>query len=71
MSSLKISSQDKKDLDKFIKYLGLKAVQVIVQSRSGQKVCTQCKPNSSGTNWVCHNDNLFYLLVFSIEEIRL
>ncbi|KAI4476788.1 PREDICTED: autophagy-related protein 13 homolog isoform X3 [Polistes canadensis] len=51
MSTLKLSMQDKKDLDKFIKFLALKAAQIIVQSRSGEKVCTKCKPNSKGTDW--------------------
>ncbi|XP_047369341.1 autophagy-related protein 13 homolog isoform X2 [Vespa velutina] len=51
MSTLKLSMQDKKDLDKFTKFLALKAAQIIVQSRSGEKVCTKCKPNSSGTDW--------------------
>lgn len=51
MSALKLSMQDKKDLDKFTKFLALKAAQIIVQSRSGEKVSTKCKPNSSGTDW--------------------
>ncbi|XP_051169959.1 autophagy-related protein 13 homolog isoform X2 [Leptopilina boulardi] len=51
MSALKLSMQDKKDLDKFTKFLALKAAQIIVQSRSGEKVNTKCKPNSSGTDW--------------------
>lgn len=52
MSTLKLNTQDKKDLDKFTKFLALKAAQIIVQSRSGEKVSTKCKPNSSGTDWV-------------------
>lgn len=52
MSTLKLSMQDKKDLDKFTKFLALKTAQIIVQSRSGEKVNTKCKPNSSGTDWV-------------------
>ncbi|XP_026667363.1 autophagy-related protein 13 homolog isoform X2 [Ceratina calcarata] len=51
MSTLKVSIQDKKDLDKFTKFLAYKAAQIIVQSRSGEKVNTNCKPNSSGTDW--------------------
>ncbi|XP_031779521.1 autophagy-related protein 13 isoform X2 [Nasonia vitripennis] len=51
MSSLKLSMQDKRDLEKFTRFLALKAAQIIVQSRTGQKVCTKCKPNSSGTDW--------------------
>ena len=44
--------QDKKDLDKFTRFLALKAAQIIIQSRSGEKVSTKCKPYSSGTDWV-------------------
>ncbi|XP_015595001.1 autophagy-related protein 13 homolog isoform X2 [Cephus cinctus] len=51
MSTMKLNMQDKKDLDKFTKFLALKAAQIIVQSRSGEKVNTKCKPNSSGTDW--------------------
>jgi len=52
MATVKLSIQDKKDLDKFTKFLALKAAQIIVQSRLGEKVQTKCKPHSSGTDWV-------------------
>ncbi|XP_046734839.1 autophagy-related protein 13 homolog isoform X1 [Diprion similis] len=51
MSNAQLDMQDKKDLDKFTKFLALKATQIIVQSRLGQKVNTKCKPNSSGADW--------------------
>lgn len=51
MATVKLSIQDKKDLDKFTKFLALKAAQIIVQSRLGEKVQTKCKPHSSGTDW--------------------
>ncbi|XP_014472650.1 PREDICTED: autophagy-related protein 13 homolog isoform X2 [Dinoponera quadriceps] len=51
MSTLQLSMQDRKDLDKFTKYLALRAAQIIVQSRSGQKVNTTCKPDSSAGDW--------------------
>lgn len=52
MSTLQFCNmQDKKDLDKFTKYLALRAAQIIVQSRSGQKVSTTCKPDSSAGDW--------------------
>ncbi|XP_018049908.1 PREDICTED: autophagy-related protein 13 isoform X1 [Atta colombica] len=53
--STQLSMQDKKDLEKFTKYLALRAAQVIVQSRSGQKVNTTCKPDSSAGDWVKFN----------------
>lgn len=62
MSTLKLSTQDKKDLDKFTKFLALKAAQIIVQSRSGEKVNTKCKPNSSGTDW-------FNLAIHDVPEV--
>jgi autophagy-related protein 13 len=52
MATVKLSIQDKKDLDKFTKFLALKAAQIIVQSRLGEKVQTKCKPPTSGTDWV-------------------
>lgn len=52
MTRMKLSSQDKKDLDKFTKFWALKSTQVIVQSRLGEKTSTACIPNNSGTNWV-------------------
>lgn len=44
--------QDRKELEKFTKYLALRAAQVIIQARSGQKVNTACKPDSSAGDWV-------------------
>lgn len=54
MSNLKLSNQDKKDLDKFTKFFALKAAQIIIQSRLGEKVQTQCKPQTTGKDWVSH-----------------
>ncbi|XP_067002888.1 autophagy-related protein 13 homolog isoform X2 [Anabrus simplex] len=51
MATVKLSIQDKKDLDKFTKFFALKAAQIIVQSRLGEKFHTKCKPHSSGTDW--------------------
>lgn len=53
MSSNIINEQDNKDLDKFIRLLAVKSVQVIVQSRSGDKIKTPCNPQSSCNDWVC------------------
>jgi len=47
-----LSPSEQKELDKFTKYLALKYVQVIVQSRLGEKIRTASKPDtSSGTSW--------------------
>ncbi|RZC43268.1 autophagy-related protein 13 -like protein, partial [Asbolus verrucosus] len=48
---MKLSNQDKKDLDKYTKFLALKSTQIIIQSRVGDKVSTPCKPNTQGTDW--------------------
>lgn len=52
MASNKLSAQDKKDLDKFTKFLALKSAQIIVQSRLGEKINTKCNPETLGTDWV-------------------
>lgn len=62
MASPKLNPQEKKDLDKFTKFLALKSAQIIVQSRLGEKVHTQCKPHSSGIDWVC-NENVMTALI--------
>jgi len=47
-----MSSQDHKDLEKFTKYLAVKAVQVVVQARLGTKVTAPSKPDTAGgTSW--------------------
>ena len=48
MSSKKL---DRKDVDTYGKYLVFKSTQVIVQSRTGEKLNTQSKPFSSVTDW--------------------
>lgn len=50
--ALKLSNQDRKDLDKFTKFFALKAAQIIIQSRLGEKVTTSCKPQTTGKDWV-------------------
>ncbi|XP_063698542.1 autophagy-related protein 13 homolog isoform X2 [Culicoides brevitarsis] len=47
--SNKLNASELKDIDKFIKFLIIKATQVIVQSRLGSKIRTE--HNSSGNDW--------------------
>ncbi|XP_076340283.1 autophagy-related protein 13-like isoform X1 [Tachypleus tridentatus] len=47
----KLSSHDRRDLEKFMKFLAIKAVQVIVQSRLGERSKTKSKPYSCGAEW--------------------
>lgn len=71
MATVKLSAQDKKDLDKFTKFLALKSAQIIVQSRLGEKVTTQCKPQQ-GTDWVNIKINLFiFIHYFTIVIISM
>lgn len=48
---MKLSPQDRKELDRFTLFLACKSVQVIVQSRFGAKQKTKSKPHSSVTDW--------------------
>jgi hypothetical protein len=48
----RLSAQDRKDLEKFTKYLVYKCVQVIVQSRLGEKMQSISSPFSSSSDWV-------------------
>lgn len=51
-AAVQISPSEQKDLDKFTKYLAVKAVQVVVQARLGERVSAASKPDTSGgTQW--------------------
>uniref|UniRef100_A0A8C5QQW1 Autophagy-related protein 13 n=1 Tax=Leptobrachium leishanense TaxID=445787 RepID=A0A8C5QQW1_9ANUR len=54
--------QDRKDLDKFIRFFALKCVQVIVQSRLGYKICTPSDSSPVVSDW-------FYLAIKDIPEV--
>uniref|UniRef100_A0A8C1Q8A5 Autophagy-related protein 13 n=1 Tax=Cyprinus carpio TaxID=7962 RepID=A0A8C1Q8A5_CYPCA len=57
-----LSSQDRKDLDKFIKFFALKTVQVIVQARLGEKISTCSSSSPTGSDW-------FNLAIKDIPEV--
>lgn len=57
-----LSSQERKDLDKFIKFFALKTVQVIVQARLGEKICTRSSSSPTGSDW-------FNLAIKDIPEV--
>ncbi|XP_073692120.1 autophagy-related protein 13 isoform X1 [Garra rufa] len=57
-----LSPQDKKDLDKFIKFFALKTVQVIVQARLGEKITTCSSSSPTGSDW-------FNLAIKDIPEV--
>lgn len=54
-----LGAQEERDLKKFLKFLSQKAVQVIVQSRLGEKIHTKSKPTAMGQDWfnLAINDN--------------
>lgn len=52
MHKMAMKPEDKKDLEKFSKFLALKSVQIIVQSRLGEKVSSKSSPRADG-DWVC------------------
>ncbi|XP_003362638.1 autophagy-related protein 13 isoform X1 [Equus przewalskii] len=57
-----LNSQDRKDLDKFIKFFALKTVQAIVQARLGEKICTRSSSSPTGSDW-------FNLAIKDIPEV--
>ncbi|XP_050502123.1 autophagy-related protein 13 homolog isoform X2 [Diabrotica virgifera virgifera] len=48
---MKLSTQEKRELDKFTKFLALKCTQIIVQSRLGEKVTSNCRSQTTSTDW--------------------
>ncbi|EFX69711.1 hypothetical protein DAPPUDRAFT_300844 [Daphnia pulex] len=51
ITSVGLTIQEQKEIEKYVKFLSQKMVQVIVQSRLGEKVCTPCKANASPSDW--------------------
>lgn len=66
---MRLSKNDKKDLDKFTKFLALKATEVIVQSRLGEKVSTTCKPHANGPDWFNLNVNDLPEVVIEAKKV--
>ncbi|XP_022083734.1 autophagy-related protein 13-like [Acanthaster planci] len=50
-SSSNLNDRELRDLNKFIKFMAFKSVQVIIQSRSGEKIDSASKAKSDGTDW--------------------
>ena len=51
ITSVGLTIQEQKEIEKYVKFLSQKMVQVIVQSRLGEKVCTPSKANASPSDW--------------------
>lgn len=72
----KLTPEERRDLDKFAKFLALKSAVIIVESRLGAKVYTKCNPASNKDVWVsvklgepylsvkiiCTNENSFIFI---------
>lgn len=65
LPSNKLSVQDRRELEKFTKFLVLKATQVIVQSRLGEKIQTSSNPISSSSDWFT-----FYLSIADLPDVQ-
>lgn len=50
-SQVTLTPQEQKEMEKFVKFLCQKMIQVIIQSRLGEKVSTQCKAHPSVSDW--------------------
>lgn len=61
-AGFKISAQDRKEVERFIRFIVLKTVQVVIQSRLGDKIKTKSKPHSSGSDW-------FNISIIDLPEI--
>ncbi|CAF3375503.1 unnamed protein product [Rotaria sp. Silwood1] len=62
MSDYQLSNEDHEALEKFTKFFLVKAAQIIVQSRLGEKKITKSKPVCSGNEW-------FHLSIKDIPEV--
>lgn len=60
----RLSAQDKKDLDKFTNFFVFKSLQIIVQSRLGEKLKYKSRVTSSSIDW-------FNLAINDIPEVQL
>jgi hypothetical protein len=61
MSDHQLSNEDHEALEKFTKFFIVKAAQIIVQSRLGEKKVTKSKPVCSGNEWVKFTNQLIIL----------
>ncbi|XP_028403221.1 autophagy-related protein 13-like [Dendronephthya gigantea] len=61
-TSRQLTPQEEKDLNKFQKFFCYKVVQVIVQSRLGERISSTSKPNAMGYDW-------FNLAINDFQEV--
>ncbi|KAM9328615.1 LOW QUALITY PROTEIN: autophagy-related protein 13 [Pholidichthys leucotaenia] len=59
-----LKPQDKRDVERYIKFFALKTVQVIVQARLGEKISTRSSSSPTGSDW-------FSLAIKDIPEVTL
>jgi len=51
MTGARLNMQEQKDMERFVKFLTQKMVQVIIQSRLGERIYTPCKSHPSTSDW--------------------
>jgi len=51
MTGIRLNMQEQKDMERFVKFLTQKMVQVIIQSRLGERINTPCKSHPSTSDW--------------------
>ena len=51
MTGVRLTMAEQKDMERFVKFLSQKMVQVIVQSRLGERIYTPCKAHPSTSDW--------------------
>ena len=66
MTDYQLSNEDHEALEKFTKFFLVKAAQIIVQSRLGEKKSTRSKPVYSGSEWVTQHVNALGHLTISL-----
>jgi len=60
MAAAKFSAQDRKDLEKYLRYFVYKSAQIIVQSRLGERLSLPSKQFATGADWfnlTVHDDS--------------
>jgi len=51
MAAVKLSAQDCKDLEKYLRHFVYKSAQIVVQSRLGERICLPSKQFATGADW--------------------
>ena len=66
MEVQRLTDLDKKELDRYTRNFVMKTLQVIVQSRMGEK-CKYTAKENSGLEWVCYYINFLSLILYFLK----